>query len=60
MGKTNIQNKPNHEVDAELKTKIKTVFHHLTKDELIENCWLIVAKQKNEPVEKPVKDKKMK
>jgi ATP-dependent RNA helicase DeaD len=36
MGKTNIQTKPNHEVDAELKTKIKTVFHHLTKDELIE------------------------
>jgi ATP-dependent RNA helicase DeaD len=34
-------------VDAELKTKIKTVFHHLTKDELIENYWLIfVAKQK--------------
>jgi ATP-dependent RNA helicase DeaD len=31
--------KPNHEVDAELKTKIKTVFHHLTKDELIENCY---------------------
>ena len=28
--------KPNHEVDAELKTKIKTVFHHLTKEELIE------------------------
>ena len=28
--------KPNHDVDAELKTKIKTVFHHLTKDELIE------------------------
>lgn len=28
--------KPNHEVDAELKTKIKTIFHHLTKDELIE------------------------
>ena len=28
--------KPNHELDAELKTKIKTVFHHLTKDELIE------------------------
>jgi ATP-dependent RNA helicase DeaD len=48
--------KPNHEVDAELKTKIKTVFHHLTKDELIENCWLIICcKKKNEPVEKPVK-----
>jgi superfamily II DNA/RNA helicase len=28
--------KPNHEVSLDLKTKIKTVFHHLTKDELIE------------------------
>jgi superfamily II DNA/RNA helicase len=28
--------KPNHELSLELKTKIKTVFHHLTKDELIE------------------------
>lgn len=28
--------KPNHEVPKEFKDKIKTVFHHLTKDELIE------------------------
>ena len=28
--------KPNHEVSADIKNKIKTVFHHLTKDELIE------------------------
>ena len=28
--------KPNHQVDSELKEKIKTVFHHLTKEELIE------------------------
>ena len=28
--------KPNHEVSADFKNKIKTVFHHLTKDELIE------------------------
>ena len=28
--------KPNHDVNPELKEKIKTVFHHLTKDELIE------------------------
>lgn len=28
--------KPNHEVSAEFKDKVKTVFHHLTKDELIE------------------------
>jgi ATP-dependent RNA helicase DeaD len=28
--------KPNQEVSVGLKNKIKTVFHHLTKDELIE------------------------
>jgi ATP-dependent RNA helicase DeaD len=28
--------KPNHEISEEFKNKIKTVFHHLTKDELIE------------------------
>lgn len=28
--------KPNHDITAEFKDKIKTVFHHLTKDELIE------------------------
>ena len=28
--------KPNHDLDAELKTKVKTIFHHLTKEELIE------------------------
>ncbi|MBE0424496.1 MAG: DEAD/DEAH box helicase [Lutibacter sp.] len=28
--------KPDHEIPATLKDKIKTVFHHLTKDELIE------------------------
>jgi len=28
--------KPNREVSEEFKTKIKTVFHHLTKEELID------------------------
>ena len=28
--------KPNHDVSVEFKDKVKTVFHHLTKDELIE------------------------
>lgn len=28
--------KPNHEVNVDFKNKIKTIFHHLTKDELIE------------------------
>jgi len=36
--------KPNHEASSVLKDKIKTVFHHLTKEELIEkliaNCLL--------------------
>ena len=48
--------KPNQELEAEFKTKIKTIFHHLTKEELIEkliaNYWL---QNKVEPREKPVK-----
>ena len=28
--------KPNKEISDELRTKVKTVFHHLTKDELVE------------------------
>jgi superfamily II DNA/RNA helicase len=52
--------KPNHDVDSDLKTKIKTVFHHLTKDELIEKLlanYLLNAK--NEVLkEKPVKKQK--
>jgi ATP-dependent RNA helicase DeaD len=48
-------------VDAELKTKIKTVFHHLTKDELIEKLLAnYLLQNKNEPLEKPVKRQKMK
>ena len=48
--------KPNHEVDTELKNKIKTVFHHLTKDELIEKILAnYLLQNKNEIVEKPVK-----
>ena len=53
--------KPNHEVDAELKTKIKTVFHHLTKEELIEKLLTnYLLQNKNGPTEKPVKRQKMK
>jgi ATP-dependent RNA helicase DeaD len=51
--------KPNHEVNQELKTKIKTVFHHLTKDELIEKLLAnYLLQNKNEPSEKPVKKQK--
>ncbi len=50
--------KPNHEVDTELKTKVKTIFHHLTKEELIEKLLAnYILQNKIVPVEKPVKRK---
>lgn len=53
--------KPNHEVDAELKTKIKTIFHHLTKDELIEKILAnYLLQNKSQVVEKPEKRQKLK
>lgn len=53
--------KPNHEVDSGLKTKIKTVFHHLTKDELIEKILAnYLLQNKSQVVEKPVKKLKQK
>lgn len=48
--------KPNHEVAQDLKEKIKTVFHHLTKDELIEKLLANhLLQAKNEHLEKPIK-----
>ena len=48
--------KPNHDVNTELKTKIKTIFHHLTKDELIEKLLAnYLLQNKTEATEKPVK-----
>ncbi len=44
--------KPNHEVDSELKNKIKTVFHHLTKDELVEKLLANYLLQSKNEVEK--------
>ncbi|OGS74406.1 MAG: DEAD/DEAH box helicase [Flavobacteria bacterium RIFCSPLOWO2_12_FULL_35_11] len=41
--------KPDHEIPATLKDKIKTVFHHLTKDELIEKMMAnYILKHKND------------
>ncbi|WP_445455388.1 DEAD/DEAH box helicase [Flavobacterium sp. HNIBRBA15423] len=54
--------KPNNEVSPALKDKIKTVFHHLTKDELIEKMLAnYLLQNKNENIVKakiPVKKKK--
>jgi ATP-dependent RNA helicase DeaD len=48
--------KPNHEIANDVKTKVKTVFHHLTKDELIEKLLAnYVLQNKVEVAEKPVK-----
>ncbi|WP_202703871.1 DEAD/DEAH box helicase [Flavobacterium sp. UGB4466] len=48
--------KPNHDMSSDLKTKVKTVFHHLTKDELIEKLMAsYVLQNKVEVTEKPVK-----
>jgi len=48
--------KPNHEVSLDLKTKVKTIFHHLTKDELIEKLLAnYLLQNKNELAEKAIK-----
>lgn len=52
--------KPNHDVSPILKDKVKTVFHHLTKDELIEKMLAnYLLQHKTDPkTEAPVKKKK--
>ena len=50
--------KPNHELDSELKTKVKTIFHHLTKEELIEKLLANHLKQIITNTEQPVKKHK--
>ncbi len=50
--------KPNHEVDSELKTKVKTIFHHLTKEELIEKLLANHLQQMISTTEQPVKKHK--
>jgi ATP-dependent RNA helicase DeaD len=50
--------KPNHDLDADLKTKVKTIFYHLTKDELIEKLLANHLQQSNTIVEQSVKQTK--
>ena len=50
--------KPNHDLEASLKTKVKTIFHHLTKDELIEKLLANHLQQLNTISELPVKKQK--
>lgn len=53
--------KPNHDIDPGLKEKVKTVFHHLTKDELIEKMlanYVVQHKIETGPKEAVVKKRK--
>ncbi|MEO8234566.1 MAG: DEAD/DEAH box helicase [Flavobacterium sp.] len=52
--------KPNHELSNDLKDKIKTVFHHLTKDELIEKLMANYFLQNKPDTTPVVKRQKMK
>lgn len=49
--------KPNHEVAIEFKNKVKTIFHHLTKDELIEKLLAnqLLQSKTDSNSQKPVK-----
>ena len=50
--------KPNHELDPEFKNKVKTIFHHLTKEELIDKLLANHLQQINSVVEQAVKKQK--
>ncbi|MEW7292135.1 DEAD/DEAH box helicase [Aquimarina sp. 2304DJ70-9] len=52
--------KPNHDISEDFKTEIKTIFHHLTKDELIEKVlanYLVQTSTINTKSETPKKKK---
>ncbi|MBU2996300.1 DEAD/DEAH box helicase [Cellulophaga baltica] len=50
--------KPNREVSAEFKEKINTVFHHLTKEELVEKVLANYLAQNSTATTKPQASKK--
>ncbi|WP_298485953.1 DEAD/DEAH box helicase [uncultured Maribacter sp.] len=53
--------KPNREISEDFKEKIKTIFHHLTKEELVEKILANHLEQTNSIVTKldtPIKNKK--
>ena len=52
--------KPNKAISTDLKTAVKTVFHHLTKDELIEKLMANQLQQTNSLVVNTTKSKKKK
>lgn len=52
--------KPNHSVSNEFKEKVRTVFHHLTKEELVEKVLANYLSENTTSISKPVVSKKKK
>ncbi|WP_139957999.1 DEAD/DEAH box helicase [Flavicella sediminum] len=52
--------KPNREISEEFKKKVKTIFHHLTKEELVEKILANYVAQNNAAAAKPEVSKKKK
>jgi ATP-dependent RNA helicase DeaD len=52
--------KPNKTVSEDFKRKVRTVFHHLTKEELIEKVLADYLNQANSKISKPEDSKKKK
>ena len=52
--------KPNREVSENLKAEIKTIFHHLTKDELVDKVLAHFLAERKSSKTKPVISKKKK
>jgi len=52
--------KPNREVSEDYKAKIKTIFHHLTKEELVDKIFAHYLAQTNTSKAKPEASKKKK
>lgn len=50
--------KPNRQIPEEVQTQVKTIFHHLTKEELIDKMLANYWMQNNNQTEKPATDKK--
>lgn len=52
--------KPNRQIPAEVQTKVKTIFHHLTKEELIDKMLTEYWSRNNNHTQPSVSDKKSK
>ncbi|WP_158850298.1 DEAD/DEAH box helicase [Algibacter sp. L1A34] len=52
--------KPNRDIPEEFKAKVKTIFHHLTKEELVDKILSNYIAENNTIVEKPATLKKKK